>query len=272
MKGFRILVPLLLVLALTIGMAAPAIAHTGASTVLTMEVSATEVCAGETVVLTIVETNDSAEWSQWRDLSPAWVELQPLGITLDDTSAAYNFSSNKGNSDGVLEWHEVWTWTVSVQVDADTTFTAIGHGVTLDGYDMTPPLDPDEMAEVTVTVVPCNGGGEGHTPGYWKNHLDEWQGYTPDDDFDTVFGVDVYNPDITLDDGIRAKGGGLSALTRHAVAALLSAAHANVDYPMTEAEVIAAVQDALGDQNNWTIKSLKNQLDEYNNLGADMSS
>lgn len=93
------------------------------------------------------------------------------------------------------------------------------------------------------TPIP-NGGGEGCTPGFWKNHLDAWgpTGFTPGDDFDTTFGVDLFDPDITLDDAINAKGGGVKKLARHGTAALLNAAHPDVDYPLSVAQVIAAVQ------------------------------
>jgi hypothetical protein len=98
-------------------------------------------------------------------------------------------------------------------------------------------------------------GGEGCTPGYWKNHLEDWPptGYDPADDFDATFGVDFFDPDITLEEATRARGGGVKKLARHGTAALLSAAHPDVDYPFTVAEVIALVQagdvDPLVDAN-----------------------
>lgn len=95
-----------------------------------------------------------------------------------------------------------------------------------------------------------DGGTEGCTPGFWKNHLDDWgpTGFDPNDDFDAVFGVDLFDPDITLDDAVNAKGGGVKKLARHGTAALLNAAHPAVDYPLSVAEVIAAVQAGdLGD-------------------------
>jgi hypothetical protein len=84
----------------------------------------------------------------------------------------------------------------------------------------------------------------GCTPGYWKNHLDSWgpTGFSPADDFDTTFGVDLFDPDITLDEAVNAKGGDLGLLARHGTAALLSAAHPDVIYPYTVAQVIAYVQ------------------------------
>ena len=96
------------------------------------------------------------------------------------------------------------------------------------------------------------------TPGYWKNlrkHGDEWDltPYSPGDDFDTTFSVDLFDPDITLDEAVHMGGGGIKKLARHGTAALLNAAHPGVDYPLTVDQVILAVQlgygDALADWN-----------------------
>lgn len=128
-----------------------------------------------------------------------------------------------------------------------------------------PIIIPADEGEITVEIISGNGtgnpaslnwigaglavtpeeeGGEGCTPGYWKNHLDSWgpTGLSPDDDFDTTFGVDYFDPDITLDDAINLGGGHIKKVARHGTAALLNALHPAVDYPATPAEVIAAVQ------------------------------
>jgi len=114
---------------------------------------------------------------------------------------------------------------------------------------------------VTVTFhnsfVPT-GGGEGCTPGYWKNHAgayshskggqnkpSAWEGYLPTDSYDAVFGVtSSYGAGFRLIDALDANGGGEAALARHAVAALLSAAHSGVSYDLTTGEVISGVQSA----------------------------
>ena len=94
---------------------------------------------------------------------------------------------------------------------------------------------------------PSPPGCEGCTPGYWKNlrkHGDEWDRaeILLEADFDENFGVDLFTPDITLGDAVRAKGGGVNALARHATAALPSAAHPDVGYPISVDDVIALVQ------------------------------
>lgn len=91
-------------------------------------------------------------------------------------------------------------------------------------------------------------GGEGCTPGYWKQsqHFDSWPNppYAPTTLFEPVFGRDVPgNP--TLLAALNLAGGGLNALMRHAAAALLSAASPDVDYDLTVAQVIALFQAAF---------------------------
>jgi hypothetical protein len=108
-----------------------------------------------------------------------------------------------------------------------------GDGLGFEGY------------QDTIIAVPVPPeGGEGCTPGYWKNHLEDWPatGFSPSDDFDATFGVDLFDPDITLEDAVNAKGGGVNKLARHGTAALLSAAHPDVNYPYTVGEVITLVQ------------------------------
>lgn len=45
--------------------------------------------------------------------------------------------------------------------------------------------------------------------------------------------------------GLDARGGGFNALARQAVAALLNAAHPDIDYDLTEDQVKAEFQEAL---------------------------
>jgi hypothetical protein len=73
--------------------------------------------------------------------------------------------------------------------------------------------------------------------------------YTPATSFNAAFliGADYYAPGFfsnsyTLGQAIWQGGGGLNRLARHGTAALLSAAHPDVDYPYTLAQVIAMVQ------------------------------
>ena len=118
------------------------------------------------------------------------------------------------------------------------------------------------------------GGGDGCTPGYWKqsHHFDSWPAaYSPNGTtFGEVFtdcgaGDTLNRPesgsicDKTLLQALELRGGGLNALGRHAVAALLSAS--TVSYDLTPGQVVSAVNDALS-SNSYS--STKNMLADYN--------
>lgn len=100
----------------------------------------------------------------------------------------------------------------------------------------------------TITCAPSTGS-DGCTPGYWKNHLSSWAptGFAPSDIFDTVFGTSYFSSTYTLDDAINQGGGAVNRLARHGTAALLSAAHPDVDYPYSVAQVIEWVQGGIAD-------------------------
>lgn len=91
------------------------------------------------------------------------------------------------------------------------------------------------VAVMSLIIAAPTGASEGQgcTPGYWKqpHHLDSWgpTGYSPDDIFFDVFGVGP--DDLTLLDALWLRGGHMNAFMRHAVAALLNAAHPLVAYP-----------------------------------------
>jgi hypothetical protein len=112
------------------------------------------------------------------------------------------------------------------------------------------------------------GGGEGCTPGYWKQaqHFDSWTGFSQSDLYEAVFGVDASFPaTFTLLDALGQGGGGEKALGRHAVAALLNAANDGVNFAFTTAEVIAIVQQAYA---TGDFEAAKDRLAAENELGC----
>jgi hypothetical protein len=121
-----------------------------------------------------------------------------------------------------------------------------------------------------VRCVPPPAPFEGCTPGYWRQdqHFDSWVGYSPSDDFETVFGVDASFDPHDLLTAVWLGGGGEYALARHAVAALLNAANPDVNYYYTTAEIIAGVQNAYATGN---FEPFKNQLDFANNAGCPLN-
>lgn len=88
------------------------------------------------------------------------------------------------------------------------------------------------------------GGYGGHdgdkpqycSPGYWKQdqHFDSWAGYTPNQKFQSVF--ENAFPNLTLLQVLSQGGGGLNALGRATVSALLNST--SVNSPYTAAQVI----------------------------------
>lgn len=117
-------------------------------------------------------------------------------------------------------------------------------------------------------------GNEGCTPGYWKQdqHLDSWvgTGFAPGNDFDTTFGVNFFNPNVSLVVAAGANGGGLNALARHAVAALLNSASAGVDYQYTTAQVLDIVQGD-GAFAGLSVEARKNLLAAANEAGCPLN-
>jgi hypothetical protein len=120
-------------------------------------------------------------------------------------------------------------------------------------------------------------GDEGCTPGFWKQdqHFDSWTGFSPSDTLESVFDVpDSLGLDsTTLLQALNFGGGpgvqgGAEILLRAGVAALLNAASPDVDYPLTTAEVITAVNAALASGDRDTMLDLAAELDANNNLAC----
>ena len=140
--------------------------------------------------------------------------------------------------------------------DGGTLFINAFHGYTL---------------TYTNFIAPPAPGDEGCTPGYWKNHLDSWAGYSANASFNTTFGIGTnwFPNSLTLLQAAEQGGGGEIALARHAVAALLNAFSTGVDYPLTTAQVIQLVKDAYNGTKR--VETVKNQLETNNELGCPLN-
>ena len=139
-----------------------------------------------------------------------------------------------------------------------------------------------DSAAVTITTEECApppppppppGGTEGCTPGYWKQsqHFGNWVGYVPTganaSRYNTVFGVNLFSANTTLLAALGKGGGGAYRLGRHSSAALLNASNSSVDYGMTTAQVIAAVQAAVASGN---YDAASDQFERFNERGCDL--
>ena len=120
--------------------------------------------------------------------------------------------------------------------------------------------------------IPTTGGGEGCTPGYWKQsqHFDSWVGYTQGQLFSSVF-EDAF-PGKTLLQVLSGNGNTAGeALGRHAVAALLNASSGSgVSYDMTTAEVIAAFNAAWPGSKNQ-LNAAKDVFSGFNEQGCPLN-
>jgi len=133
------------------------------------------------------------------------------------------------------------------------------------------------------TASAQGGCSEGCTPGYWKTHIERWDGLEGDDftqtvradmSFNAVFGVDEARSGladtVTLSDALDIGGGGLVALNRHAAAALASAD--SVCYPASVGDVIDLYRDAVDAvPGPATASSAHSMLEGYNELGCPLS-
>ena len=131
-------------------------------------------------------------------------------------------------------------------------------------------------ALVAFTATPAAAhqvGNEGCTPGFWKNHPGEWpianstleQTYNVPD----AFGLD----DRTLRQALSFQGGpGLAGmarnLLRHSVAGLLNILHPDIEYPLTEGQVISRTNTALNSGSRAQMEAQKNEFARFNSLGC----
>ena len=103
-------------------------------------------------------------------------------------------------------------------------------------------------------------------------------GYSPIQNLESVFDVpDSFGLDNTsLRQALSLTGGtgnrgAARILLSAATAALLNAAHPDIDYPRSTSDVIAAVNAALASHDRDTMLSLASALDQDNNFGCPLN-
>ncbi|MBU3719426.1 MAG: DUF11 domain-containing protein [Burkholderiaceae bacterium] len=231
-------------------------------------------------------------------------------VTLEDTlieDTLDNDANDDGvidgdDGDGLLEVGETWVWhgeyTVT-QTDYDEALATSGdyyirNTATADSAETDPVTSSEEVSLVKMAF-------EGLSPGYWKNHPDDWDGLLPSASFETFFfggpkpglnwkvkttanGKDKFatTQDITMEQALALTGGSEAALARSAVAAVLNSRDEDVTYRFTEAQIKEWVSEALSGQpvdleNDGVIEyaagamaigGVKDLLDFNNNLGV----
>ena len=122
------------------------------STNVSISTSADVVVAGESVNLTVCETNDGD--LNLSDIVVVVDNGSGVIATLDTDYSTWDYGS--GNDDEILNPGETWCWNITgITVDDETTFTATGNG-TYDGIEVTYTNDPDEQKNVTVSTLSTN--------------------------------------------------------------------------------------------------------------------
>lgn len=175
--------------------------------------------------------------------------------------------------DNLLDSHDGDEWdtiVLPVEIPAGVSLITVQpHSVDNLGLGETPASFSWIAAGLSVPVTPPPpGGGQGCTPGYWKqsHHFDSWVGFTPGQMFNTVF-EDAF-PGKTLLDVLKQGGGGVKALGRHTVAALLNSSNGDVDYDVSTAGIIDSFNNVFpgGDY-----EGLKDIYADFNEQGCSIN-
>jgi hypothetical protein len=198
--------------------------------------------------------------------------LTPGGQFLDST---------RTNAQGLYLFSNLCAGSYVVQVDATTlpaglTPTTCANTPNVAGNSNCSPspvtLPQSTSSDLTIDFGYCEQtGGDGCTPGYWRQsqHFGSWTlPYRPTTMFNTVF--ENAFPGMNLLAVVRLGGGGLNALGRHTVAALLNAASAGVDYDLTVNQVITMFNNAYPGTTS-SYEALKNIFERYNEQGCPLA-
>jgi hypothetical protein len=198
-----------------------------------------------------------------------------IEVTAGGTTTVYNDLLD--SVDG-MEW-DTRILSVDIPAYADS-LTVQALSVDNPGGESGNPASFDWIA--AALSIPPVSGGQGCTPGYWKqdHHFDSWGlRFKPTDLFSDVFGPTITIKvgkkkkkvtDPTLLQALKAKGGGIKALARHTVAALLNAASPGVSYDLMIKEVIDEF-NAVYPGTKQDYNSLKDVFVSFNEQGCPLN-
>jgi len=126
----------------------------------------------------------------------------------------------------------------------------------------TPPSYGGQACLPSSDSQPCaTNACAGCSPGFWKNHLDQWR---PQNNlgFDALFGINyIPNGDLRIAEAISLNG---EPFVFHAIAAYLNSIYLP-GFPYTTAQVITIVQNGF---NSGTTQQAQNFLSSANSLNC----
>jgi hypothetical protein len=268
-----------------------------------------------TVTLWAGQHTDSGTVTVWNDENYLYVQFQTTGewtLTETHVHVATSLSGIPTNEQGIpvpgqfdyTATHNhisTYTYTIPLTWPEATDLTIAAHATValLDGNGGTVQIETawggDHLEGgarwwfyLEYSIQTCQpeepvSDGSGCTPGYWRNHTDDWEptGYQPTQTVGSVFGSapgeligDSLLDAVQYQTRSRARDSLLGAartLLRAGVAALLDASHPDVDYPRSAGAVIQAVNAALASGDRNTMLALAGELDDDNNLGCPLS-
>lgn len=157
-------------------------------------------------------------------------------------------------------------WTLTAPVPNDPTLSGVTLNIQATEWVAGGPINDDYATNGVGVTFQCVSGAQGCTPGFWKQtqHFDNWPAdYSPSQPFASVF-EDAF-PGKTLLEVMQTGGGGLEALGRHTVAALLNTATLGSSYGLLPSDVIAMFNGAIS---SGAYESLKDFFEDLNQHGC----
>ncbi|MDH5764990.1 MAG: hypothetical protein OEZ38_03150 [Gammaproteobacteria bacterium] len=189
----------------------------------------------------------------------------------------------------ILEkWRDTIDNSISIAVDAPeicSGYTGTINNIATVSTVATSPVFPGEAVPLSDTDnawIRCEStiidGGEGCTPGYWKqpHHFDSWPTVvTPETSYSTVFGRtitvrtgDGLITDPTLLQALSALGGKVNTAARHSTAAYLNSMTSDVSYDLSAEQIIDNLQQSV-DSNDFG--TLIEALVNFNEQGCPLN-
>ncbi|MDH5473352.1 MAG: hypothetical protein OEY61_10895 [Gammaproteobacteria bacterium] len=196
-----------------------------------------------------------------------------LGMTQDLADFPY---SNNGKWDSELEqWSvdlnsEAQSFTVPAPGICQTYTGTIQNTATVSASGEIRLESVSDSDDAWIRCEPTKSGGEGCTPGYWKqpHHFDSWPtGITPDTSYSSIFGrtITIRTRDAglvidpTLLQALSALGGQVNTAARHSTAAYLNSMSNGVSYDLSADQIIDNLQQSVdGNDFGTLIEALVN--------------